>query len=72
MPSKSEVVGTLRSVAHLLEPIKYQTSTLDLMFGRRAGNVAGPGTPYSHIPDLRELRAAGPARTQLPADGGVG
>ena len=26
-----------------------------------------PGTLYNHIPDLRELRAAGRARTQLPA-----
>jgi hypothetical protein len=26
-----------------------------------------PGTLYNHIPDLRELRAAGRARLQLPA-----
>ncbi|MFE9204217.1 hypothetical protein [Micromonospora sp. NPDC007230] len=26
-----------------------------------------PGTLYHHIPDLRELRAAGRARHQLPA-----
>jgi DNA-binding CsgD family transcriptional regulator len=25
-----------------------------------------PGTLYNHIPDLRELRAPGRARTQLP------
>jgi DNA invertase Pin-like site-specific DNA recombinase len=25
-----------------------------------------PGTLYNHIPDLRELRAAGRARTRLP------
>ena len=27
-----------------------------------------PGTLYNHIPDLRELRAAGRARAELPAD----
>jgi hypothetical protein len=52
---------------------------------RRAGHAANPdasvtaiagllgvspGTLYNHIPDLRELRAAGRARAQLPA--GVG
>jgi len=26
-----------------------------------------PGTLYNHIPDLRELRAAGRARRELPA-----
>jgi hypothetical protein len=31
MPSKSEVVGTLRSLAHFLDSIKYQASTLGLM-----------------------------------------
>src|SRR5512135_1414451 len=34
MRSKSGVVGTLRSLAHVLESIKYQASALDLMFGR--------------------------------------
>src|SRR3954469_14113644 len=29
--------------------------------------AVSPGTLYNHIPDLRELRAAGRARTQLPA-----
>jgi hypothetical protein len=34
MRSKSEVVGTRRSVAHFLESIKNQASILDLMVGR--------------------------------------
>jgi hypothetical protein len=33
MRSKSEVVGTLRSVPQFLESIKNQASALDLMFG---------------------------------------
>jgi hypothetical protein len=31
MRSKVEVVGTLRSLAGFLEPIKYQTSAVDIM-----------------------------------------
>jgi hypothetical protein len=34
MRSKSEVVGTLRSLPQFLESIKNQMSALDLMFGR--------------------------------------
>jgi hypothetical protein len=34
MRSKSEVVGTLRSLPQFLESIKNQISALDLMFGR--------------------------------------
>src|ERR1700716_2536808 len=34
MRSKSDVVGTPRSVAQLLELLKNQASVLDLMFGR--------------------------------------
>ena len=52
MRSKSAVVGTLRSLAHFLESIKYQASALDLILGPgRVHNMAGPdaeGTGSAH------------------------